>query len=111
MGLRGTNHLNNLLLRSDGLVTALCDIDPRRIDIALEMISEAGQKKPKVFQKNEDDYQNLLDLTEVDAVIISTPWLWHTRMAKDALWAGKYTGLEVSEAHSMDECWALVTVH
>ncbi len=111
VGLRGTNHLNNLLLRSDCLVTALCDIDPRRIDIALEMISEAGQKKPKVFQKNEDDYKNLLDLNEVDAVIISTPWLWHTRMAKDAMWAGKYTGLEVSAANSMEECWDLVNVH
>jgi len=45
VGLRGTNHLNNLLLRSDCLVTAICDIDPRRIDIALEMIAGAGQKK------------------------------------------------------------------
>ena len=31
VGLRGTNHLNNVLLRDDVNVTALCDIDPARI--------------------------------------------------------------------------------
>ncbi len=111
VGLRGTNHLNNLLLRSDCLVTAICDIDPKRNEIALGMIAKAGQKKPKVFDNGDYDYRNLLDLKEVDAVIISTPWLWHTRMAKDAMWAGKYTGVEVSAANSMEECWDLVNVH
>lgn len=111
VGLRGTNHLNNVLNRDDVLVTAICDIDPRRIDIALKLIDDAGEKKPKVFQASETDYKNLLDLKEVDAVIISTPWLWHTRMAKDAMRAGKYTGLEVSAANTMEECWDLVNVH
>lgn len=111
VGLRGTNHLNNCLLRSDVDITAICDIDERRNKIALELISKAGQKKPKVFAKNEYDYRNLLELSEVDAVIISTPWLWHTRMAKDAMLAGKYTGLEVSAANTMEECWDLVNTH
>ncbi|MDX5585636.1 MAG: Gfo/Idh/MocA family oxidoreductase [Aureibaculum sp.] len=111
VGLRGTNHLNNVLLRKDVLVTAICDIDPARITIALDRISKEGQKKPAVFGNNELDYRNLLDLKEVDAVIIATPWLWHTRMAKDAMMAGKYTGLEVSAANTMEECWDLVNTH
>lgn len=111
VGLRGTNHLNNCLLRNDVDITAICDIDERRNKIGLELISKAGQKKPKVFAKNEYDYRNLLELPEVDAVIISTPWLWHTRMAKDAMLAGKYTGLEVSAANTMEECWDLVNTH
>lgn len=111
VGLRGTNHLNNVLQRKDVLVTAICDIDPARITIALDNILKAGQKKPKVFANDEYDYRNLLDLQEVDAVIISTPWLWHTRMAKDAMLAGKYTGLEVSAANTMEECWDLVNTH
>lgn len=111
VGLRGTNHLNNVLLRDDVLVTAICDIDPNRITIALDMISKSGKEVPKIFQDNELDYRNLLDLKEVDAVIISTPWLWHTRMAKDAMLAGKYTGLEVSAANTMEECWDLVNTH
>ncbi len=111
VGLRGTNHLNNVLLRDDVNVVAICDIDERRNVIALEMIKKFGQKKPKVFAKDEYDYKNLLALPEVDAVIISTPWLWHARMAKDAMQAGKYTGLEVSAANTMEECWDLVNLH
>ncbi|MBZ0326833.1 MAG: Gfo/Idh/MocA family oxidoreductase [Altibacter sp.] len=111
VGLRGTNHLNNVLLRDDVNVVAICDIDERRNTIALEMISKADQKKPKVFSSNEYAYKDLLALAEVDAVIISTPWLWHARMAKDAMVAGKYTGLEVSAANTMEECWDLVNLH
>ena len=111
VGLRGTNHLNNLLNRDDCNITAICDIDQKRIAIAQEIITEKGQKKAQVFGKYDYDYRNLLALKEVDAVIISTPWLWHTKMAKDSMKAGKYTGLEVSAANTMEECWDLVNVH
>ncbi len=111
VGLRGTNHLRNVLLRDDVLVTAICDIDQARIDLSLEAINKAGKTKPKVFSKNEYDYRNLLNLEDVDVVIISTPWLWHTRMAKDSMVAGKYTGLEVSAANTLEECWDLVNTH
>jgi predicted dehydrogenase len=111
VGLRGTNHLSNLLMRSDVMVTAICDIDAERIAIAKKMIDESGNKAPKVFGSNEYDYRNLLELKEVDAVIIATPWLWHTRMAVDAMKAGKYAGVEVSAANTMEECWDLVNTH
>lgn len=111
VGLRGTNHLNNLLLRDDVLITAICDIDPKRITLAIDEIVKSGNKKPLVFGSNDFDYKNLLALKDVDAVIISTPWLWHTRMAKDSMLAGKYTGLEVSAANTMEECWDLVNTH
>ncbi len=111
VGLRGTNHLNNVLLRDDVNVVAICDIDERRITIAQEMIAKHGQKKAQVFGKDDYDYRNLLALSEVDAVIISTPCLWHTKMAKDSMKSGKYTGLEVSAANTLEECWDLVNVH
>ncbi|PQJ77117.1 Gfo/Idh/MocA family protein [Polaribacter glomeratus] len=111
VGLRGTKHLQNLLLRNDINVTAICDVDPARITIALDKIKESGYKKPLVFGKDDYDYRNLLALDNVDAVVISTPWLWHTRMAKDAMRAKKYTGLEVSAANTMEECWDLVNTH
>ncbi|MEO6348472.1 MAG: Gfo/Idh/MocA family oxidoreductase [Aquaticitalea sp.] len=111
VGLRGTNHLDNLLHRDDVIVTAICDIDHNRISIALDRMAKKGQQKPLVFGSNEYDFRNLLELTEVDAVIIATPWLWHTRMAKEAMLAGKYTGVEVSAANTMEECWDLVNTH
>lgn len=111
VGLRGTNHLNNALKRKDVEITAICDVDSKRIDIALEHIKKAGYKKPKTFGSSDYDYRNLLDLKEVDAVIISTPWLWHTKMAVDAMKAGKYTGVEVSASNTLEECWDLVNTH
>ena len=111
VGLRGTNHLNNLLLRKDVDITAICDIDPKRITLAKELIAAKGFKAPQVFGKDEYDYRNLLALQSVDAVVISTPWLWHTLMAKDTMKAGKYTGLEVSAANTLEECWDLVNTH
>jgi len=111
VGLRGTNHLNNLLLRKDVNITAICDIDQIRIQLAKDHIGKAGFKVPKVFGNSDYDYRNLLALSEVDAVIISTPWLWHTRMAVDAMKAGKYAGVEVSASNTLEECWDLVNTH
>jgi len=111
VGLRGTNHLNNLLQRDDVNITAICDIDSNRIALAKEHLAKAGAKIPSVFGKDDYDYRNLLQEKNVDAVIISTPWLWHTRMAVDSMKAGKYTGVEVSAANTMEECWDLVNTH
>ena len=111
VGLRGTNHLRNLLQREDVIITALCDIDPERIRITKKMMEDAGVAMPKIFGKDDLDYRNLLELAEVDAVIISTPWRWHTPMAVDAMKAGKYAGLEVSAALSLEECWELVNTY
>ena len=111
VGLRGTNHLTNLLQRTDITISAICDIDIKRINLCLEIIKKAAQPSPKTFGKDSLDYKNLLEDNSIDAVIISTPWLWHTRMAKDAMLAGKYTGVEVSAANTMEECWDLVNIH
>lgn len=111
VGLRGTNHLQNLLLREDVIITAICDIDPDRISIAEKMMDKAGQTAPLIFGKSELDYKNLLEIQNLDAVIIATPWKWHTPMSVDAMNAGKFVGLEVSAAMSMDECWDLVNTH
>ncbi len=111
LGLRGTNHLQNALKRDDVMVTAIADVDPARIVIAQKAIAEAGGKPAKVFGKNDLDYRNLLALREVDAVLIATPWLWHTRMSVDAMKAGKYAGVEVSAAGTLEECWDLVNTH
>ena len=111
VGLRGINHLNNAMRRKDTEITAICDIDPKRIDIALDLIEKDGRKQPLVFGKHKEDYLNLLDSKDVDAVIIATPWLWHTKMAVAAMQAGVYAGLEVSASQTIEECWDLVNTH
>ena len=111
VGLRGATHLRNALRRNDVEVTAICDVDPERLKVAQKMIKKKSGKEALEFGKDDYDYRNLLALENVDAVIISTPWLWHTPMTVDAMTAGKYAGVEVSAATSLKECWDLVNTH
>jgi len=111
VGLRGTWHLENALKRNDVEVVAICDTNPERLEICRKHIAGAGQKRAQEFGDNDYDYRNLLELSKVDAVIISTPWLWHTPMTVEAMKAGKYAGVEVSAATSLAECWDLVNTH
>jgi len=111
VGLRGVNHLNNALRRNDVEITAICDTDLERLKISQDLIKKAGHKKAVEFGRDDYDYRNLLAIKDIDAVIISTPWLWHTPMSVDAMKAGKYTGVEVSAAMTLEECWDLVNIH
>lgn len=111
LGQKGIWHLQNSLNRNDIEIIAICDINHKRLNIAEKMIAGAGDKKALKFGENDFDYRGLLELKNVDAVIISTPWLWHIPMATDSMRAGKYTGLEVSAATSLNECWDLVEAH
>lgn len=111
VGLRGCSHLELLLDRSDVVVPAICDIDSERIEVAKSMIRKAGKKEPEVYTGSEWAWEKLLQRTDIDGVIIATPWLWHTKMTVGAMKAGKYAGVEVSAATTLDECWDLVNAH
>src|SRR5690606_17236851 len=68
-------------------------------------------KEPKIYTGSDLAYKDLLADKNIDAVIISTPWEWHTPMSIDAMNAGKAVGCEVAGAMSIDECWQLVRTH
>jgi predicted dehydrogenase len=110
-GLRGRSLMGLALRRKDCIVSAICDIDNKAIEASKNMISRAGKNAPKVFSKNEEDYLNLLQEEDIDAVIIATPWIWHVPMAVAAMKAGKYTAVEVSGATDVQECWDLVNTY
>ena len=111
LGLRGTSHLKNLIQREDVRITALCDTDPERLSLCRDMLQEAGRPQAATYSEHELSYRDLLDRKDVQAVVISTPWRWHTPMAVDAMKAGTYAGLEVSAATTLQECWDLVDTH
>ncbi|HMQ60374.1 MAG TPA: Gfo/Idh/MocA family oxidoreductase [Flavilitoribacter sp.] len=111
VGLRGQSHVGLALDRTDCDVVAICDIDDKMINSTLEMISKKGKAKPAVFKNGERGYLELLARPDIDAVIIATPWRWHSEMAIAAMKAGKYTGVEVCGGFSLDEGWQLVNTH
>jgi len=111
VGLRGRNHLNLSLLRDDTEIVALCDIDPDALAKAQDMVTQAGRPKAVTFSDGEWAFLKMLEMDNLDGVIIATPWRWHTRMAVAAMKAGKYAGVEVSAANTLEECWDLVNTH
>lgn len=111
VGLRGQNHLRNLLLRDDVVIPAICDLDPGALETAREMIKTNGFSPAEEYTGDKYAYRDMLRRTDLEGVIISTPWLWHTRMTVDTMRAGKYAGVEVSAANTLQECWDLVNAY
>lgn len=110
-GLRGQSHIGLALNRKDCEIVAVCDISPFMIERTKSMFDKRGIKQPLYFTDGPLGYMEMLENTDVDAVIIATPWRWHSKMAIDSMNAGKYVGVEVCGAFSIDECWELVNTH
>ena len=102
-GLRGQNHVELALLRDDCEILAIADPDPRMVADTLKMIAEKGRKKPDVYGNGDRDYLKLLEDKNIDAVVIASPWEWHTEQCVAAMQAGKYVGSEVGGGFSLDE--------
>ena len=108
VGMRGQNHLELALRRNDVEVVAICDVQQRMIDESKELIKKSGKPLPQVIMDGPQGYKKLLENKNIDAVIIATPWEWHTVMCLDAMHAKKYVGCEVITGMTVEECWQLV---
>src|SRR5687768_14262731 len=108
VGLRGQNHLDLALRRSDVEVVAICDVQQRMIDMSKDLIKKSGKPQPQVIMDGPNGYKKLLENKNIDAVIIATPWELHTVMCLDAMRAKKYVGCEVITGMTVEECWQLV---
>jgi len=78
-----------------GDVAAVCDVDRQRAEAARQRLGG----KSTVF----GDYRKLLELNEIDAVVIATPDHWHTKIAIDAMLAGKDVYCEKPLTLTIDE--------
>lgn len=107
-GNRGRSLLGTLLNMTNVEVKALCDIDELALQAASSIVTKAGGEKPDEYSENEHSFRKLMDRDDIDAVIIATPWQWHTPMAVYCMKAGKYAGVEVPAALSIEDCWELV---
>lgn len=109
VGLRGQNHLDLVLRRSDTELVAICDIDERMLGSARDIILKSGRKMPPVYKSDIYAWKNLLEKEKPDAVIIATPWEWHKEMIIGALDAGvKYVGTEVMLGITLQDHWDVV---
>lgn len=105
-GARGSGLLENTLLPmcSEKIeINGVCDSYSDRAEQAADKVEKETGVRPAA----ETDYKRILEL-DIDAVIIMTAWESHIPIAVDAMKAGKYVGMEVGGAYSVNDCWKLV---
>lgn len=84
-GGQGTGHVEGLVGRGEKdnvAVKMVCDVYRRRLNRAVSIIK--GDDKSGTM-----DYRRVLDDKDIDAVLIATPDHWHTKIAIEAMEAGK----------------------
>lgn len=97
VGGMGTNHLGTLKSLEGAHLTALCDINPARL--------EPWKNEYRTYS----DSQELIESGEVDAVIIATPHYDHPRIARAAfardlhVLSEKPLAVDIAEARQVEE--------
>ena len=86
-GNRGSSVLKGILEQPNAKVSALCDINPDRLDKAA---TAASKDSPKTYT----DWRQVIDSKDIEAVYIATPPYLHAEMASAALKAGKHVYCE-----------------
>ena len=78
---------------------ALADIDSNVLGANVEKVEKRQGKKPDAYK----DYRKVLDQKDIDAVMIATPDHWHTKIAVEAMLAGKDVYCEKPLTLTIDE--------
>jgi predicted dehydrogenase len=104
-GLGLNHHLKGKLLGNERVdVLAVCDVDRNRRSEAGRAVFEATGRRPGVYE----DFRQLIDRKDVNAVLIATPDHWHAIIAIAAMEAGKDVYCEKPLTLTVNEGKAMV---
>ena len=104
LGGRGMGQMGVLLDMEDVEVVAVCDLYEDRVLAGIEAVAARRGRKPDGYA----DYRELVAREDLEAVVVTSSWTSHARIAVAAMRAGKYAAMEVGGAASLQECWELV---
>jgi predicted dehydrogenase len=104
VGARGTSVLRDFLKQSDAHLIAMCDVNADNLARAIHLANERNGNKDC---RGYGDFQELLDRSDIDAVLIAPPHHWHVPIAVAAAKAGKDMYMEKPMALAMSWGWDL----
>jgi predicted dehydrogenase len=83
-----------------GEVRALCDINPAQLAKADELLAQAGRPAARHY----DDWREMLQKEDLEAVILAPPLWLHTEIGAGCLEAGKHVLCEKMMAWDLEGC-------
>jgi len=101
---RGFHVLQNHLKVSGVNCVAMCDIDRNVLEKRAQDLETKFGQKPSLYE----DFRDLLEQKDVDAVIVGTPDHWHCLPMIYACEMGKDVYVEKPLANSIEECNLMV---
>jgi predicted dehydrogenase len=96
---RGKSFREGILASGLARIHAVCDIDPNRLDQAM---ADMGASEKYI------EYADMIEKSDIDAVIIATPMPFHVPQSIMALERGIHVMSEVPAGVSIEECRRLV---
>ncbi len=104
VGSRGNAHVNGITGRAGVEAVAACDVDAKYLERAKKTM---GEKNRKLGRRADiagyEKYEELIARKDIDAVVITTPDHWHTKIAVEAMLAGKDVYCEKPLTLTVDE--------
>lgn len=100
----GRADLNDSLRLEHVDCAAVCDVDERHLQEAVEDVKKRREKTPDTYK----DFRKLIERKDLDVVIIGTPDHWHALTFIEACMAGKDVYCEKPIAHNIVEGRAMV---
>ena len=94
----------DLKKRSDVEIVAVCDTCSEKSEKLASLIEADGRVRPSAYE----DYRRCLGEEKPDAVLISTAWEAHLKIAMYAMESGIAAACEVGGAYSLESLWELV---
>ena len=112
LGRNGRSHVNNFCKHPEVQGVAVCDVDTIRREFTLRELNKINAEKSGGIASHDvigyNDYHDLLERDDIDAVVISTPDHWHAIQTIKAVRTGKDVYCEKPLTHTPNEALAVM---